>query len=100
MRLQQLLFCLTPVLMLLPGCGRSPDSLLQSAATKYKGADYRGVIADSSEAIRKNPNRAEPYLWRGTARAKLGDADGAIADLDEAIRLNPKNPKAYCSRSV
>jgi tetratricopeptide (TPR) repeat protein len=63
----------------------------------------RGVYASDpkekvqlySEAIRLNPDFADAFFSRGTARKATGDLPGAHEDYNEAIRLNPGFAKAF-----
>jgi tetratricopeptide (TPR) repeat protein len=61
--------------------------------------NYDAVIADSSAALRLEPNagsfnfRALAYLWQG-------DYDRAIADSTEAIKLSPSNAVLLTVRAV
>jgi tetratricopeptide (TPR) repeat protein len=41
------------------------------------------------EAIRRKPDYADAFYYRGGVRDDKGDYDGAILDYNEAIRLNP-----------
>jgi len=56
------------------------------------------AIADFTEAIRLNPQDADPYNNRGMVWGTKGDYDRVIADYDEAIRLNPQYANAYHNR--
>ena len=46
-----------------------------------------------TDAIRLNPNLANAFCNRGSARLSLGDIEGAIGDFDEVIRLKPDAAK-------
>jgi tetratricopeptide (TPR) repeat protein len=66
---------------------------------RFDRKDYKGAIADYTEAIRLNPNKDALYGNRGDAHAALEDYPGAVADYTEAIRLNPKNADYYKVRA-
>ena len=55
-------------------------------------------ISAYNRAIRLQPDAAESYNNRGTAKGKLGQGENAIADYDEAIRLKPDFGEAYYNR--
>jgi tetratricopeptide (TPR) repeat protein len=58
------------------------------------------AIAAYTQAIRLNPNYAQPYANRGVLYRDKGDNDRAIADLTQAIRLNPNNANYYYFRAT
>ena len=60
--------------------------------------DNGRAIADFSEAIHLNPNRASLYRERAQAYRQNGDLDLAIADYDEAIALDPRPAAPYRER--
>ena len=62
--------------------------------------DYKGAIADYTQAIRLKPDDADAYLNRGIAKAELGQHFAAIADYDMAIRIKPDYAFAYYRRGV
>ena len=62
--------------------------------------DYKGAIADYTQAIRLKPDYAFAYYRRGVAKARLGQHFAAIADFNTAIRLKPDFAFAYCRRGV
>ncbi|BBC24093.1 tetratricopeptide repeat protein [Pseudanabaena sp. ABRG5-3] len=101
------------------------QSLANSGSEKAAKKDYKGAIADWSDAIRLNPeyfldayNResakkddhkqaissplddAKAYGDRGLVKYTLKDYQGAIADWNEAIRLKPDFALAYYNRGV
>ncbi len=51
--------------------------------------DHDEAIADYSQAIRLNPNSAQPFYNRGLSYANKGDYRGAIADFDRALAVEP-----------
>ncbi|WP_337885667.1 tetratricopeptide repeat-containing serine protease family protein [Fischerella thermalis] len=76
------------------------DDFYIRAYNKYRQKDYKGAIADYTEAIRLNPKYDEAYNDRGIARSELGDKQGAIADYNTAIKINPNLAQAYNNRGI
>jgi tetratricopeptide (TPR) repeat protein len=58
-------------------------------------SDPREKVELYSQAIRLNPDFADAFFSRGTARKVSGDLPGAHQDYNEAIRLNPRYAKAF-----
>jgi tetratricopeptide (TPR) repeat protein len=76
----------------------SAKEYLARGNTKYKSQDYRGAIADYTEAILLNGAFTAAYNNRGNAKEKLQDYPGAIADYDLAIGLERQYTLAYYNR--
>ncbi|MFQ4141201.1 tetratricopeptide repeat protein [Chlorogloeopsis sp. ULAP02] len=76
------------------------DDFYLKGNEKYSQKDYKGAIADYTEAIRLNPNYIAAYYNRGLVRSALGDKQGAIADYNSALKINPNDAKAYLNRGV
>ncbi|BAY27619.1 tetratricopeptide TPR_2 repeat protein [Calothrix sp. NIES-2100] len=74
------------------------DDFYLKANDKYDRKDYRGAIADYTEAIRLDPNYTYAYNNRGNARDDIGDKQGAIADYNAAIEIDPNYANAYYNR--
>ena len=81
-------------------------AVLNSSEFIYKGAskanlhDYKGAIADYSNAIRIDSANARAYYARGQSKEKLQDHVGAISDFTKAIRINRNYVNAYVERGV
>ena len=73
--------------------------LSQQSQAKAEIQDYRGAIADISQAIILNPNEADHYYQRGLILAQLSDREGAIRDFDDAILRDPNHARAYLQRA-
>lgn len=56
------------------------------------------IVAESTEAIRLDPNNVEAYYDRGLAYLDLEDFDQAIRDFTEVLRLDPNKVEAYYDR--
>ena len=71
-----------------------------------RGADQAGkknldgAIADFTEAIKLDPNRAVAFSNRGAVLRQKGERDKALEDLDQAIKLDPKYDSAYNNRGL
>jgi tetratricopeptide (TPR) repeat protein len=65
---------------------------------RRKGVErLKAVIANWSEALRRDPKKAIGYVTRGRAYYYIEDYDHAIADFTEALRLEPA-AMTYCLR--
>jgi tetratricopeptide (TPR) repeat protein len=76
------------------------DDFYIRANNKARQKDYKGAIADYTEAIRLNPNYDAAYNNRGVVRRRLGDKQGAIADFNSALKINPNDADVYVNRGV
>jgi tetratricopeptide (TPR) repeat protein len=74
------------------------DEFLRQGTQKLDRQDYRGAIADFTQAIKVDPNNALAYTARGISRLRIKDDRGAIEDFTEAVRLNPNDALAYTVR--
>ena len=78
----------------------SADTYFRRGYAKEEIGDYRGAIADYTEAIRLKPDFAYAYGNRGAVKSKLGQHFAAITDYDIAIRLKPNFAQAYNNRGL
>ena len=78
----------------------SAETYLDRGNDKYESGDYKGAIADYTQAIRLKPNYAEAYYKRGIAKDDLGQYLAAIADYDTAIRLKADYAVTYLNRGT
>jgi tetratricopeptide (TPR) repeat protein len=62
--------------------------------------DPRQTLAKLNAAIRKDPTRAEAYLYRGLIWQQLGDPEQALDDIETAMQLDPKNADTVAHRGI
>ncbi|MGB3760566.1 MAG: tetratricopeptide repeat-containing serine protease family protein [Rivularia sp. (in: cyanobacteria)] len=74
------------------------DDFFIRGGKKSENQNYKGAIADYTQAIKLNPKYEEAYLKRGLNHAYLYDYQRAIADYNQAIKLNPNYEEAYIKR--
>ncbi len=58
------------------------------------------AIDDYNIAINLQPNKAEYYVNRGAAKARLGILDEAIKDFDKGLSIDPTWKVGYLNRSI
>ena len=74
--------------------------ILQPGAGILIKGNHDRAIADTTKAIRINPQLASAYALRAQAYLSKGDHDRAIADFSEAVRLNPRDADGYAGRGI
>ncbi len=79
---------------------KEAEALVTRAIDKSVNKDYKGAIADYTEAIRLKPNYAYAYLLKASVHSILKDSQSAISDLNKAIEISPKYAQAYSSRGL
>jgi tetratricopeptide (TPR) repeat protein len=81
----------------LPG-SKTADSYIQSGNNRFSQKDYRGAIADFTQAISLNSQSALAYSGRGASYNELGDYKAALEDLNQALRLDGTNGITHNNR--
>lgn len=74
-----------------------PDLVKQADDKKVHG-DFKGALADYSQALTLDPKSVPAYLGRASVLSLQGNYADAIADDTKAIDLDPKNAVAYSNR--
>ncbi len=77
---------------------RSALRYFNSGSYKVNNKDYRGAIADLTEAIKLDSGFLQAYENRGVAKFYLQDFRGAIDDYDTALEINPDDYNTYGRR--
>jgi tetratricopeptide (TPR) repeat protein len=81
-----------------PSRSGEPPGAYNEALKLHRAGKLKEAVAAYDKAIKADPRRAEAFVGRGEAYAKLGQPERAIKDQDEAIKLNPKLAEAYYIR--
>ena len=74
--------------------------LVREAQKLIEAKDWQRLIALMDEAIRLDPENADAWNNRGSAKSKLGQHIEAIKDLDKAIELDKNNAAAWSNRGL
>ncbi len=77
---------------------QSAEDLISLGGAKADKGDYRGAIADYSQALKLSPNNPDAYFRLGSAYKELNDYPAALKNFEQVIRLSPKNAIAYVNR--
>lgn len=86
--------------MILISCGKeNAYSKYKSGSAKFQLKDYRGAIADFTEAIELKPEYIEAYYSRAICESKLGKTEKALADFNKVTELNPEHKNAVFNRA-
>jgi tetratricopeptide (TPR) repeat protein len=66
--------------------GQEVNGFTNRAVVQEKRADLPAAIADWTEVIRREPNNAKAFCFRGSLREKTGDRAAAMADLRKGLK--------------
>src|SRR4051794_13221859 len=75
------------LMLLVTGCGESPEALLASAKQYLAKQDNKAAVIQLRNALQKNPDLAEARFLLGKALLDSGDAPGAEKELRAASTL-------------
>jgi tetratricopeptide (TPR) repeat protein len=59
---------------------------------------YMPAIGILDKAITQDPSFSFAYMWRGTAKQRMGQFQESLPDYDQALKLDPKNAYALSGR--
>ncbi|HSW67653.1 MAG TPA: tetratricopeptide repeat protein [Bacteroidales bacterium] len=71
------------------------NELLKRGTEKVAQQQHVEAIRIFSQAIRLQPDFAQAYTFRGSAKFDIGDFAGAMEDYTRAIELNPTYAEPY-----
>ncbi|GAB4364933.1 MAG: hypothetical protein Kow00121_01040 [Elainellaceae cyanobacterium] len=73
------------------------DGYYYRGAGRFRLGDYRGAIADATQAIERDAEYANAYLTRCQAHGQLGEHQQAVEDCQQATEINPNYYAAFAS---
>lgn len=76
------------------------DLLIDRAIARAETERFWDAVADLDAALKKDPRRAEAYLYRAAAHKALANDRQAVADIDRALELRPGDPDALLLRAT
>ena len=76
------------------------DLLVDRAVVLAIQEKYRDAIDDLDRAIAGDPLRAEAFVFRASARRRLGDLERAEADVARALALDVNHPDGLLERGI
>ncbi|KAM3113393.1 DUF3352 domain-containing protein [Phormidesmis sp. 146-33] len=77
----------------------SASELLESGQKKLAENDFGGAIANLTRVLNLEPQNAQAYRDRASARLRSADGQGAVEDYSQAIRLDAKTAEIYQGRA-
>ena len=83
------------VVVLMTGCGETPESMLASAKEYIAKNDRSAAVIQLRNALQKNPNLAEARFLLGKSLLEAGDLDGAEKELRKADELLYSRDEVY-----
>lgn len=88
---------LVVVCFLLNGCTEE-DYILGRGYREAEAGNYKAAIKRYDDYLKKNPNSAKVYYYRGLVKFEMGDVDNAISDYSKALEIDKEFPEAYVNR--
>ncbi|SFG13297.1 Tetratricopeptide repeat-containing protein [Novosphingobium sp. CF614] len=79
------------VLGALPGCGDSPETLLNKARGSFAAQDYQAARMQLASALLKQPDNPEMLALMARTQLRLGDPDGAEGALARLAQTGVKS---------
>ncbi len=62
--------------------------------------NYNSALEKANEALKKYPDEADLYYWRGTSLYSLGRKQEALKDLNKALEINPNETTYLVMRGI
>ncbi len=68
-----------------------PEALYALGLTDLGRQDFAAGLEEFRNALRRAPNHAEGWYWKGLAHRSLGEWDSALVSLQYSVQLDPRN---------
>lgn len=81
-------------LVLLAGCGRSPEHEFEAGVAEFKQGKFAKAETHFARAIAGAPPTAQALNFLGVCRLHEGNTEAAIHDFQEALKLDPSHAAA------
>lgn len=76
------------------------EKAISEIGTLVNAQKYQTALAKCDAAIKKYPDEAFLYYWKGTIMSSLNDKKSAMDNYNKSVELNPKNAKTYVMRGI
>jgi tetratricopeptide (TPR) repeat protein len=100
--MKRIVYLISMLLISFAGYSQKDDQIAKeyfnSGCDKVSRKNYKGAIADFSEAIMRTPGFKQAYENRGVAKYYLLDLIGAVDDFTKALEIDPNDYNTYGRR--
>ena len=76
----------------------SREKIISEIGALVNAQKYQSALVKCDKALKKYPDEAFLYYWKGTILNSLDEKKSALDSYNKSIELNPKNAKAYVMR--
>ena len=76
------------------------DKAISEIGTLVNSQKYQAALTKCDSALKKYPQEAFLYYWKGTILSAMNEKRAALESYDKSIELNPDNAKTYVMRGV
>ena len=76
------------------------DKAISEIGSLVNSQKYQSALIKCNNALKKYPDDAFLYYWKGTILSSLNDKKSALDNFDKSVELNPNNAKTYVMRGI
>ncbi len=74
------------------------EKVISEIGVLVNAQKYQTALTKCEKALKKYPDEAFLYYWKGTILSSLDDKKSALENYNKSIELNPENAKTYVMR--